>query len=225
MIDIQYRPITRWPGKLRAAHQRTRAPFKAGHTDTLEVLARELRMVSAESAVVQLALSESQFTKDGRPYYQARPEHPGVIVSFRKPVRDATGRTTVKIPLNFPADRFTSWEANLRAVAIALEDLRRIDRYGVTQNSEQYVGFKALPPPGPTHDAIATADEAARFVEVVTRVGAAAVLADSARYREAYRSAAAKLHPDAAPMAAAEWAKLQAAKALLVEHNKAVSVP
>lgn len=216
MLTIQYRPITRWPGVLRATHERIRAPFKAGHAGTLEMLERELRMISAESCVVQLALREGQFTRDGRPYFQARPEHPGVIVSFRKPLRTAAGAVTAKVPLNFPADRFTSWEANLRAVAIALEDLRRIDRYGVTSNSEQYVGFKALPPPGPTHDAVATVDEAAA---VIGGERAGVVLVNAAEYREEYRRRAARLHPDAGGDPG-EWAKLQAAKALLDDHHR-----
>jgi hypothetical protein len=38
-------------------------------------------------------------------------------------------------------------EANVRAIALALEALRKVDRYGVTKRGEQYAGWKALPSP------------------------------------------------------------------------------
>lgn len=37
-----------------------------------------------------------------------------------------------------------SWEDNLRAIALALEALRKVDRYGVTRRGEQYTGWKQL---------------------------------------------------------------------------------
>lgn len=217
-MSIQYGSILRWPGRLRQPHERVRAPFKAGHSDTLQMLERELRMISAESAVVQLALGVGQFTQDGRPYYQAKPSHPGVIVSFSKPVRLPGETRPRKVPLMFPADKFTSWEANLRAVAIALEDLRRIDRYGVTQTAEQYTGFKALPGPLTAMPTMTT-EEAAGFVCGVALTGSrSAVLSDAEAFRAAYRAAATKLHPDANggdPRCAEKWERLQEAKRLL----------
>lgn len=216
-MTIQYGPIKRWPGKLRDHRERVRAPFKSGHSETMRLLERELRMVRAESAVVQLATTH--FRKDGTPYADATPEHPGVIVSFVKVVKSKLGEK-VRVPLSFPADRFRTWETNLRAVAIALEDLRRIDRYGVTSNAEQYLGFKALPPPGPEHSAVLTVDEAARVVEkmVDRQFTADPILRSPDSWRGAYRTAAAKLHPDAGG-APDEWQKLLAAKSLLDEHH------
>ena len=68
------------------------------------------------------------------------------------------------VPLNFPCDRFTHWQDNLRAIAIRWRFCGAFDRYGVTQNDEQYSGFKALPPVGPSHDAIQTVEDAERFI-------------------------------------------------------------
>lgn len=42
-------------------------------------------MAGAEAPVVQLAIPEGQWTREGRPYVQPRAAHPGVIVSFSKP--------------------------------------------------------------------------------------------------------------------------------------------
>jgi len=215
-MSISYGPIKRWPGKLRDRSERTRAPFKSGFSGTMRQLERELRMVHAESAVIQLATEH--FRKDGGPYADATPDHPGVIVSFVKVVRDKFGQR-VRVPLSFPADRFTHWESNLRAVAIALEDLRRIDRYGVTQNAEQYLGFKALPPPGPEHPAVLTIDEAAVFVaNEGGGVPYLRVIQSVDTYRAAYRRAAAVLHPDANGEPD-KWAKLQGSKSLLDLHH------
>jgi hypothetical protein len=216
-VNISYGPIKRWPGKLRERHERIDAPFKSGFIGTMQLLERELRMVRAESAVIQLATEH--FRKDGLPYADSTPDHPGVIVSFVKVVRDKFGQR-LRVPLSFPADRFTHWEANLRAIAIALEDLRRIDRYGVTQNSEQYLGFKSLPPPGPEHPKIMTVDEAAVFLQQqAPGHGSPRTIIDSVdSYRSAYRAAAAKLHPDAGGDADL-WARLQGAKSLLDEHH------
>jgi hypothetical protein len=221
-MNIQYGPIVRWPGKLRSPGERIRAPFKSGHTDTLRLLERELRSVSAETPVVQLAVPEGQWTRDGRPYANARGDHPGVIVSFSKPHR-AEGKW-VKVPLSFPCDRFTTWETNLRAVAIALEDLRRIDRYGVTQNAEQYHGFKSLPGPVSSMPTM-NAEQAARFVADVANKGggctvdAGQILSDPLAWAQAYRQAAGVLRPDRAgeggEAGTCAWHQLQTAKSLL----------
>ena len=213
---IQYGSIKIWPGKLRSKGERVAAPFKSGHTETLRLLERELRMIAAESVVVQLAMAH--FNRDGRPYADAVPEHPGVIVSFIKPIKNDYHQIIKRVPLRFAADKFPKWEQNLRAVAIGLEDLRRIDRYGITQGSEQYLGFRALPPPGPEHEAIQTVEDAADWARAFGGGSRDAVLRDPGVWREVYRAASLKLHPDAGGNPA-DWAKLQAAKTLLDAHH------
>lgn len=47
-------------------------------------------------------------------------------------------------PLRYPCDRFATWQDNLRAIALSLEALRKVDRYGVTTAGEQYRGFLAI---------------------------------------------------------------------------------
>jgi hypothetical protein len=37
------------------------------------------------------------------------------------------------------------WQHNVRAIALGLEALRKVDRYGITRRGEQYAGWKALP--------------------------------------------------------------------------------
>lgn len=221
---IQYGPIRSWPGALRANSERIRAPFKTSHSETLRTLDRELRMIRAEAPVV--AIATEHFNRNGEPYADATPDHPGVILSFVKPIWDAKAKDRRRVPLRFAADRFSNWTANLRAIAIGLEDLRRIDRYGITSGSEQYLGFKALPPPGPDHEDILTLEDAARFVTagMVNHV-ASDVVSSSELYREAYRSAALRLHPDAGAANGDGWSKLQAAKSLLDAHHGVRTAP
>jgi len=132
-------PIREWPGQLTAKDQRKPAPFRAGLTDTLKILDREIYNLAdtgeqQDSAELLVAMSPANFRLDGRPRADARPEHPGVIFSMEARV----GR------LSYPCDTFTDWQDNLRAIALALEALRKVDRYGVTKRGEQYRGFLAI---------------------------------------------------------------------------------
>lgn len=215
-MSATFRAMKEWPGKLRVT--RDTPKFKTGHTETLRLLDRELRMVGAVEPIVEIALHPAQFTRDGRPYSEAIPTHPGVLVKFAKRVKGKQGE--MLIPLMFRCDTYTKYEANLRAIAIGLEDLRRIDRYGVTSEAgEQWHGFKALPPAGPTDDGIVTVEQAARFMADASndyRGQHTRIILDPHIRRDAYRMAAAVLHPDAsANHAPSLWIKLQAAKELL----------
>lgn len=129
------RPIITWPGTLTPGYRRERGNFSASWRSTLDLLGRELREVHATAKVLQVAIPEDQFRLDGYPRATARQVHPGVIVSFTS--RDAGH-------LSFPCDRFEHWQTNVRAIALAMEALRKVDRYGITRNAEQYQGWKAI---------------------------------------------------------------------------------
>lgn len=131
-MNFTFRPIDTWPdGHLGGF---TRSRFGAGYTSTLELLERELRHLDARQVVVQLALREDQIRLDGLPRSGVTPEHPGVILAFES--RHG--------PLKYVAGTFDRWKDNLRAIALGLESLRRVDRYGITRRGEQYTGWRAL---------------------------------------------------------------------------------
>lgn len=130
-------PIREWPGTLSA--ERRAAPFSAGLTDTLRILDREIynlvdTRAQQDSAELLIAIPAGAFRRDGKPYANARAEHPGVIFSLDS----RHGH------ISYPCDTFTTWQDNLRAIALALEALRKVDRYGVTKHGEQYRGFLEL---------------------------------------------------------------------------------
>lgn len=81
-------------------------------------------------------LAETDIRLDGFPRSSARvPSHPGVELSFDS----KHGR------LVYATDVYDGWEANLRAIALGLQALRAVDRYGVASRGEQYAGWRALP--------------------------------------------------------------------------------
>jgi hypothetical protein len=151
-MGISFRPIDTWPGE--PTRHRARAPFSASLGSTMSLLARELSQLSARLVVVQIAMQEADFRIDGIPYANASAEHPGVVIAFE----------SKHGPLKFAVDTFTSWEDNLRAIALGMEALRKVDRYGVTKRGEQYTGWKALPMSTDPADAIQTREQAENYL-------------------------------------------------------------
>lgn len=132
-MELIFRPLERWDR--RGAAQRPHSPFKAPYQATINLLEREARQLGARRVVVELALREADLRLDGQPYAGTRTDHPGVTVAF----------DSRHGPLKYTADKFATWQENLRAIALGLEALRKVDRYGMTSRGEQYAGWKALP--------------------------------------------------------------------------------
>lgn len=130
------RPIEAWPGVQTI--NRVRSQFSAPWSATLDLLDRELYYLGSgrrrAPSVLQIAMRERDFRIDGMPRANAVPAHPGVILSIE----------SSKGSLSFPCDKFDRWRDNLRAIALGLEALRRIDRYGITPGNEQYHGWRAI---------------------------------------------------------------------------------
>jgi hypothetical protein len=138
MIRLQFRPIDQWPG---GAISPRPAPFRATYGQTLRLLERELDQLHARNIVLQVALDERDIRLDGQPRARARASHPGVILAFDSKYG----------PLKYATAEFTTWDDNLRAIALGLEALRKVDRYGTTKRGEQYTGWKQLEA-GPSMD-------------------------------------------------------------------------
>lgn len=197
-LDLKDFPSPRRPD------DRKRSQFKASWAKTLELLEYELMCQAASGIVIQVGVRPDQIRQDGWPYSNAGVSHPAVILSFR----DGENR-----PLSFPCDRFDRYEDNLRGIALSLEALRAVDRFGVTKRGEQYSGFKQIEGPKPW-----TVDDAAEFIAIKAGTNAKAVIEDASCYRVGYRIAARDLHPDAGGNPH-EWKLLGDAKALLDAHH------
>lgn len=216
-MNVTYRPIGHdWPGKRTPSYARTNSRFRrAGRyegsgdgrrwtpggsvpwNETLGLLDKELRALEAKKLVFQLDLSESDIRLDGMPSARARINDPAVIVSF----------DSKHGPLRYFCDQFTDWHDNIRAIALGLEALRKVERYGITHKGEQYAGWKQLGAGSGTMENVilvfAGPDDAARFmVEKAGHDGRGVeesiklVLVQKAFRDQVFRLAAKKLHPD-----------------------------
>lgn len=206
MINLRFVPLELkdFPSPRPAA---AKSKFKASWQSTLDLLDRELKNLGARGIVLQAGYRAEQIRQDGWPLSKAVPSHSCVILSFR----DRKDR-----PLSFPCATFAGIASNIRAIALSLEALRAVDRFGVTKLGEQYAGFKQIEAPKQW-----TVDDAAAFIEAKCGVRADVVLQSQHDYRIAYRAAAKLLHPDVggSEVNPHEWGLLADAKALLDAHH------
>lgn len=188
---------------------RKRATFKAGYAATIQLLRRELLHLRASKVVIEAAVSEQDIRNDGLIRSDARPQHPGVIVSFSTPGG----------PLRFPCDTYATLQDNLRAIALALEALRRVDRYGVTRKGEQYTGWKQLP--GGTVEPAMSLDVAATVLINLSKARCTPrdLIGVPANVAICYRAAAKLTHPDLTGGDDKDFKLLQEAKRVLDRHH------
>lgn len=197
MLNIQIRPITKWPGK---ENQDLKvSPFRCGYSDTLKLLKFELEKSGAidSSLVIEMWVTPGMIRKDGQLRADAKVDKPGVILAFtRKTNRrwDAGRQTYVYTPqqVQYPCDAFSTWKDNLRAIALSLEALRKVERYGVFKYDD-IVSRLALPS---AEGSVSTRESAAAFIATHSGVAMKEILFSDTARSTAYRRAAQKLHPD-----------------------------
>lgn len=203
----EFRPLT-WTDK-ETLRRRGAHLFKASWDDTIELLARETEYLDAgHPVVIQVDAPEAQIRRDGMLHARARVNHPGVAISFQSmygPLRYATDAYEDSYYSRFA---LTGWQANVRAIALALEALRAVDRYGVTRRGEQYTGWKALEAGNGRLFADA-ADAESWLRKYAAELG----VNPEAPLNSVYRSLARIMHPDhGGPRA--DWDRLDAARQL-----------
>lgn len=183
MIDCRFVPIETWPGKPKLLPRR--AIFRVKYSARLDLLEKELYYLGAREILVQAFFSRDEIRNDGWPRSSARPRKPGVIVSFTNKQREQ---------FSFPCDTYDAWEDNLYAIALSLEALRTVDRYGVTQRAEQYQGWKQIE--SPAHQQQKDSEWAYGFLASLNGIDKNALRGNRAALDLAYRAAAKKTHPD-----------------------------
>ncbi len=195
-MTVGWEPILAWPGALHPQHARRRSDFSASWDTTLDLLDREVCYLGASKATLMLAHPPHAFRADGMLHAKYRdrvPEHPGVVLVVHSRKHGE---------LTYATDTFDRWRDNVRAIALGLESLRRIERYGIADGGQQYVGYRALGAGVPMgmRPAALTLDEAATILAAGFGAGstykAADVLADGSVARKCYVQAAQVVHPD-----------------------------
>lgn len=167
------RPIQGWADSTPASQRRSRWTFRVGWSETIDLLMSELDKLGASNIVMQLDVDEKDIRLDGQLRANATPRHPGVRIVF-----DTRKHGT----LAYETDSCAYWQHNVRSIALGLEALRAVDRYGITRSGEQYKGWRQL-----------EAGPARRSPEQVLRDWADS---DGPVDEKMWRAARSKSHPD-----------------------------
>ncbi len=195
MLRYTVRPISDRTDLTTPPGARKRSPFDSHWTTTLDDLERELRMLNARGVILECDVLEREIRNDGMLRADARPSTPVVRLAFTTPKHG---------DLVYPGDRFNRWKDNVRAIALGLEALRKLERYGIAGRSQQYLGFKALPAGRAPADLMST-DEAYDIIVSAPKLGGNADIRTPAL---AWRSARIAAHPDKHDGDAELWNKL-----------------
>ena len=177
------------------------SPFRASWSQTESVLERELRFLRATNIVLMIDVDERDLRLDGKLRANARPFSSATAIQF----------DTRKGPLLIGCGRYRHWQDNVRAIALGLEALRKVERYGIVQANEQYEGWRALPEGDAWDRKITDIDRAWAVIAMLAAIDEAEARLDG---RFVYRLAVKKAHPDSGGDAASFRAVQEAAKLL-----------
>lgn len=209
-MNLTYRPIVTWPGP--RTDKPKPSPFEASWSDTLWLLEKELWFLGVREAILQVdSPNERDFRLDGQLRSNAKLRSGAVIISVDSPKHGK---------LQYPCDTFVKkgyrdkledWQCNVRAIALGLEALRKLARYGIANTGQQYRGWRAIGPssggqgreealgsgiPMPAKTEM-TVEEARRFLREQSEWAGSVNWNDALTVREMFRRAAKRLHPDA----------------------------
>lgn len=173
-MSFTFKPLTGWPGT--PTKHREQGRFSAPYSATLTLLEKELEKIGARNITIYLSLPAHQIRQDGLPYAKAKPSAPGVLLTWEMRHKGTWA------PRSIACDQSMNWQENLRAIALTLEALRAVSRWGALSSGEQYEGCAALPAE------TAGATDPAAILGRYAGVTAAEAAADPDRaYREALR--------------------------------------
>lgn len=206
---LTHRPLQKPWGQPVTESRRSRWTFKASWSATLDLLDRELHALNATTVVLQVDVTAADLRLDGQLRAHARPDFPGVRL-----IVDTTRGT-----LSWQTDVCEFWQHNVRSIALGLEALRAVDRYGITTAGEQYKGWLQLEAGSSAADTRRAAqkllareawpnEQAEAQDSWSLRLGSPDFADES---RNTYRRALAKTHPDRHGGMRSRWDAVEAA--------------
>lgn len=215
----RFEPLTDvWENPTPAHQRRGRGTFKAGHDSTMGLLRHEIEVLDPHrpwdqtDVVLQVACSAGDVNRDGGLSARARAfGHPGVRVTFK---------TQEHGLLTYESDVCELWQHNVRSIALGLEALRAIKRFGIANSGQQYTGFKALPAGRAMPASHMTRDEALKVIAKIAYPSAGDqalsderthALAAPENLTKLIRRAKARAHPDQRQGNRALWDALEEA--------------
>lgn len=199
-----YRPLTEPVPPRNLLRELT--PPQASWRSTQALAARELRYLDARDTVLELETDMRSVTADGRLRLDADVTGPAVRLCFtsRWGALAFTSASWRAVP-------DLAWRYNVRFLALTLESLRKVDRYGIALRGEQYAGWR-IGPPG--------VQAAAAQLAAIAGMGrdcAGDVSRELSAFHAVYRRAAAVAHPDHGGDIRT-WVQLQRARSILADH-------
>lgn len=138
-----------WPEGWARTRPGNQTKSKFGHkgsgqvslSGALYLLQGELQRLGASNVVIT---SDLPVRNDGLPYADGRATDPGIAVWFVM-VNRAAGRAEERV---FACDKWKSPAENMQAIALSVEAMRGLSRWGAGDVvSRAFAGFAALPPP------------------------------------------------------------------------------
>ncbi len=195
-MEIKIVPITQWIGK---KNQNPRpSQFRATYSDTLKILKFELEKagIYGDSAQLQMFIRPDDMRLDGNMRANSKPYEQGVKLVFQRYGEKFFDNQKQKWKwrlktVSYPCDAFDDWHDNLRAIALSMEALRRVERYGVFKYGD-IMDRLALPS---ADGKVSDRDIALTFLSIHSGFQQN-VLIDPNIMKIAYTKAATKLHPD-----------------------------
>jgi hypothetical protein len=206
-------PLPTW--QWRSTTVRKPNPFRSPFDKTLKLLTDEAGHLETEGSITIMVVADgADVRRDGMLRAKAVVRHAGVAVRMR----------TKWGLLTYPCDAFygrwlgeVDWQINLRAIALGLEALRKLDRYGIS--GQQYTGWLAIESGrnGGQDDALSTVAGAERFLRNL-----ADETVRDAPIRTVWREVSKRTHPDLTGGERGMWEAVQRAGQTL---NLTVGMP
>lgn len=175
-----------WPLNRKRTPYPERSRFKSARSASIgqvrDKLLRELNLYRAKDVVLSTNL---RLRIDGLPLSgQSQPRDCGVAVYFHD---------RYKRRICFACDRWKTIEENIYSIVMTIAAIRGIGRWGMEEAVDSaFSGFQALPAPA----AMMSVTEAVEFMARHGRKGENDIVDNVQAFKEAYRAAAMKLHPD-----------------------------
>lgn len=229
MLLYTTRPLSEQTWQNPAKREPSR--FTATWTETLDLLEREIENLCGSEVIIEVDVSVRHIRNDGMLRSDAKAASPAVVVAFEtsrhgslvyRCDRFERGPATNYVTVRGERVRRTmmdGWQHNVRAIALTLEALRAVDRYGASSSGEQYAGYRALTAgiamPG---GGSMTTDDAKRIL--IDVAGAPGLPTTAEDWKAVMRAAQRNTHPDANDGRDAEWNLVSIA----ITHLKAARV-
>lgn len=210
-MDIYCMPLEPGAFDRPLCGDRRRSGYGAKWSTTERELAEECARLGADEVVIGLAVTRDQIRLDGWP----------------KSGVDVPDEVAIYLPrsehgsLRWLSDRWWGWRDNVRAVVLVLQRLRWITESGVASAGEQYKGWAALPPGRPGIGAGLTVEVAVELLKSAASQATPGrefivLPGDNYSVTTAYKHAVRAAHPDKPGGDAEAFARLTAARDLLL---------